>query len=386
MVSEEAEAAAIHQRAIVIDGHNDLPWRLRKQYSADFDLFDISRRHVDGHTDIPRLKEGGVSGQFWAAYVPVDYIGRGASRVAFEQIDLIRRMTDRYGELEMAYTVDDVRRIAGAGRIASLIGVEGGHAIENSLDVLRRFYEGGARYLTLTHSDTIDWADAATDKRRHGGLTPFGEDVIREMNRLGMLVDISHVSVETMVDVLRVSQAPVIASHSNCYSLADHPRNVPDGILRAVAESGGLVMVNFSSGFITPSGADAAREMFDVWRKLRARYSDAPELEQAWSEWRKENPVPRGTVADLVDHIEHIARVAGIDHVGIGSDFDGIEVVPEGLEDVSRFPAITHELYQRGYREEQIVKVLGASLLRAMARVERVASELGSGTLPDGRG
>lgn len=372
-MSDTARAAAIHEAAIVIDGHNDLPWRLRKRFKADFTEFDLAERHQHGHTDIPRLREGGVSAQFWAAYVPTEFIGRGAARIAFEQIDLIKRMTARYAELEMAYSAADVRRIKSSGRIASLIGVEGGHAIENSLGILRSFYELGARYLTLTHSDTIDWADAATDRPRHSGLTDFGEEVVREMNRLGMLVDISHVSAKTMADVLRVSRAPVIASHSNARSVADHARNVPDDILSGVAEGGGVVMVNFSSGFITPEGAAAARDMFEVWRQLRSDHSDDAVLERTWREWRDEHPVPRATLADLVDHIDHIVQIAGVDHVGLGSDFDGIEVVPEGLEDVSRFPALTEELLRRGHSQTEIVKILGENLLRAMEGAEEAA-------------
>jgi membrane dipeptidase len=374
--SEKQRAAEIHASAIVIDGHNDLPWKLRKRYEADLGRFDMVARHDVGHTDIPRLREGGVSGQFWAASVPAEFMGRGAAKIALEQIDLIKQMVALYPDLEMAYTASDVRRSAKAGKVASLIGVEGGHAIENSLGVLRSFYELGARYLTLTHSDTIEWADAATDAPRHNGLSAFGEEVVREMNRLGMLVDISHVSAETMADVLRVSQAPVIASHSNAREVADHSRNVPDDIIGGVAESGGVIMVNFSSGFVTPEGAQAARDMFDVWRNLGSEHSDESARESALRQWQEANPVPRGTISDLVDHIDHIVRIAGADSAGLGSDFDGIEVVPEGLEDVSKFPAITEELVTRGYTEADIVKILGENLLRAMEGVEAAAQQL----------
>lgn len=376
-VSLSERAAAIHARAILVDGHNDLPWRMREEFGSSFDRFDIGMRHSDGHTDIPRLRDGGVGAQFFAAYVPTDYIGRGAARVALEQIDLIRRMAARYPELEMAYTADDVRRIAGSGKIAALIGIEGGHAIESSLGALRMFYELGARYMTLTHSATIDWADAATDEARHGGLTEFGEAVVREMNRLGMLVDISHVSAETMADAIRVSAAPVIASHSGARAIADHPRNVPDDILRLLPANGGVVMVNFYPGFVVPEATEVAREMFDRYRALKEEYEgDDAGFERAWRAWQDAHPIPRGTVRDLVDHIDHIVRVAGIDHVGLGSDYDGISVVPEGLEDVSAFPAVTEELLRRGYSEDDVVKILGGNVLRVMSRAEEVARRM----------
>lgn len=376
-VGQSERAAAIHERAILVDGHNDLPWRMRDEFDYNFDAFDIAARNDDGHTDIPRLREGRVGAQFWAAYVPVDFIEQGAARIALEQIDFIRGMTDRYSDLEMAYTVDDVRRVVASGNIASLIGIEGGHAIENSLGVLRMFYGLGVRYMTLTHGSTIDWADAATDDPRHGGLSPFGEEVIREMNRLGMLVDISHVSPETMEDVLRISEAPIIASHSNARSIADHARNVPDEILRRLPDNGGVVMVNFYSGFVVPEASEIVRNMFEVRRRLRAEHSDDEAAYQlAWKRWQAEHPVPRGSVGDLVDHINHIVQVAGVDHVGLGSDFDGVSVVPEGLEDVSKFTAVTDELLRRGYSDEDVIKILGGNLLRALGQAENVARRL----------
>ena len=382
IVGDSEGAGGVRASAILVDGHNDLPWRMRRNFDYDFDNFDIALRHEDGHTDIPRLREGGVGAQFWAAYVPSTYIGRGAARVALEQIDLIKRMSARYPELEMAYTVDDVRRIVGSGRIASLIGIEGGHAIENSLGALRMFYALGTRYMTLTHSATLDWADSATDDPRHGGLSEFGEEVVREMNRLGMLVDISHVSPETMADVLRVSEAPVIASHSNARSLTDHARNVPDEILRSVAENGGVVMVNFYSGFVTEPGAAVASEGFEVWRRLQEEYpGDEDAVERAMDEWEAQHPTPPGTLAELVDHIDRIVEVAGIDHVGLGSDFDGISVAPVGLEDVSKFPAVAEELRRRGYSEGDIVKIQGENVLRAWAEAEAMARRLRAAAL-----
>jgi membrane dipeptidase len=291
----------------------------------------------------------------------------GAARYAIEQIDLIHRMIARYADtFELALTADDIVRIRRGGRIASLIGVEGGHAIENSLGVVRAFHALGARYLTLTHGDTIDWADAATDAARHGGLSGFGEQVVREMNRLGMLVDISHVSADTMRHALRVSRAPLIASHSGAYGVAAHPRNVPDDVLRSVAKNGGAVMVNFYSGFIEPRAARIMQSVFDVMREMRAKYPDEQELAQARDAWRRENPIPSGNVGTLVDHIDHVAKVAGIDHVGLGSDYDGVMQLPEGLEDVSCYPNITQELLNRGYSEGDTRKVLGENLLRVM--------------------
>ena len=283
-----ARAAKVHADAIVFDGHNDLPWHLRIHAGSSFDRYDIAGRITAdegveaGHTDIPRLREGGVDAQFWSVYVPADLARKGgAARATMEQIDVVYRMLDRYPEtFELALSAAAVRRIVAEGKIASLIGIEGGHSIENSLGALRMFYRLGARYMTLTHNDTLDWADSATDEPRHGGLTPFGEHVVREMNRLGMLVDISHVSVETMRDVLRVSQAPVIASHSSAYAVCPVPRNIPDDVLRRIAANGGVVMVNFYSGFIAPKAAELVVRSYAKRRELRAEYPDAQELEK----------------------------------------------------------------------------------------------------------
>lgn len=370
-------ARRIHESAIVIDGHNDLPLRLRERSGSGFEKLDIGKAQPDLHTDIPRLIEGGVGAQFWAAYVPVETIAKGgAARYCLEQIDLIHRMVRHYPDaFEMAYTAADIERISKSGKIASLIGIEGGHAIENSLALLRMFYDLGARYMTLTHADTLDWVDAATDEARHGGLNELGEQVVLEMNRLGMLVDISHVSPETMHDVLRVSRAPIIASHSSARAIADHVRNVPDDVLREVAANGGVVMVNFYSGFIEPEAVRITSDVFNVMREMRAKFSDDEDFETAQREWRRENPIPRGTVGTLVDHIDHIVKVAGIDHVGIGSDYDGITVLPEGLEDVSTYPAITQELVKRGYNERDIHKILGGNLLRALRGAEQAARD-----------
>jgi membrane dipeptidase len=297
--------------------------------------------------------------------------------VALEQIDLIHRMTAASPDLRLALTADDVVRAHREGKIASLIGIEGGHSIENSLGALRQFYGTGVRYMTLTHASTLDWADAATDSARHDGLTRFGEEVVREMNRLGMLVDLSHVSPATMKDALRVSAAPVIFSHSSARALADHPRNVPDDVLRLLKPNGGLVMVNFYSGFVDPAAAAAMRNMFEVQRRLRAQFpNDAQAAQRAYRDWQRQNPVPRGNIATVADHIDHIVKVAGIDHVGIGSDYDGITSLPQGLDDVSRFPYLTVELLRRGYSDADVGKIIGGNLLRVMRTAESTAARL----------
>lgn len=370
------EALRIHRDALVIDGHNDLPWQFRQKADLSFQNLDISRPQKGVHTDLPRLRKGGVGAQFWAAYVPVESGKRGtAVRETLEQIDVIHRMVRAYpDDLEMAYSTDDILRIRKQGKIASLIGVEGGHSIDSSLGVLRMYARLGVRYMTLTHTDTLPWADSATDEAKHGGLTPFGEQVVREMNRLGMLVDISHVSADTMRHALRISRAPVIASHSSAYALAPHPRNVPDDVLKLVAKNGGVVMVNFYPGFITPEGARISKQSYQVGRELRARFPNDKDFETAMNQWHKEHPYPAGSVHTIVDHIEHIIKVTGIDHVGLGSDFDGINAVPKQLEDVSCFPNVTQELLNRGYNREQIHKVLGGNLLRALREAEKIAA------------
>ncbi len=371
------EAMRIHRAALLIDGHNDLPWQMREKGDLSFLKLDVSRPQKNLHTDIPRLKQGGVGAQFWSAFVPAETMKKGtAVRETLEQIDVIHQLVKTYpDDFEMAATADDVVRIHKAGKIACLIGVEGGHSIDNSLGVLRTYYDLGVRYMTLTHSDSLDWADSATDKPKANGLSPFGEQVVLEMNRLGMLVDISHVSVDTMKAALRVSKAPVIASHSSAYALAEHPRNVPDDVLKLIAKNGGVVMVNFYPGFIVPEAARMSQDYTKVYRELRAKYPDDKDFRAAMEEYRKAHPMPNGDVKMVVDHIEHIIKTAGIDHVGLGSDFDGINAVPTGLEDVSCYPAITQELLNRGYKEEEIHKVLGGNVLRALREAERVAHD-----------
>jgi membrane dipeptidase len=362
----------------VFDGHNDLPWQIREKASRSFEKLDIARPQPELHTDIPRLREGNVGAQFWSVYVPAETGRQGTALLqTLEQVELVKAMAARYPDVfALARTADDVERIRGQGKIASLIGVEGGHAIENSLENLRRLHRLGAGYMTLTHSDTLSWADSATDDQPHQGLTAFGEEVVREMNRLGMLVDLSHVSVETMKDALRVSKAPVIFSHSSSRAVADHPRNVPDDVLRLTARNGGLVMVNFYSGFVVPSSARRMNRMFDVMRELRQKHPEDADYEQAVRRWRLNNPIQPGTVRDVVDHIDHMVRVAGIDHVGLGSDFDGVSMLPSQLEDVSTYPVITQELLSRGYTPAEIHQLMSGNMMRVLREAEQVARRL----------
>jgi membrane dipeptidase len=371
------EALRIHREAILIDGHNDLPWQYREKKDLSFSAIDIARPQPALHTDIPRLRKGGVGAQFWSAFVPAETRKEGtAVRMTLEQIDVIHRFVRRYPDtFEMAYSADDIVRIRGQGKISSLIGVEGGHSIDNSLGVLRMLYALGVRYMTLTHSETLDWADSATDKPKNNGLSEFGKNVVLEMNALGMLVDLSHVSADVMRQAIAVSKAPIIFSHSSAFALAGHARNVPDDVLKLVKTNGGVVMVNFFPGFITPEGARASKEMFAAYRDLRAKIKDDKELELALAAWKKEHPMPTGSVHTVVDHIEHIIKVAGIDHVGLGSDYDGIGSVPKQLEDVSCYPYITQELLNRGYHKEEIHKILGGNLLRVFRAAEKVAGK-----------
>ena len=335
-----ARARALHRDTPLIDGHNDFPMALQEHNAQrDLDAVDIRQPQPKIHTDIQRLRQGGVGGQFWSVYVPATLKGAEAVTATLQQVDVVYRMARKYPDtFELARTAADVERIFKAGRIASLIGMEGGHSIDNSLATLRMFHAMGARYMTLTHSTNIAWADSGTDMPKLGGLSAFGEEVVREMNRLGMLVDLSHTSPGTMEDAIRVSAAPVIFSHSDARALNDHGRNVPDEVLRTLPGNGGLVMVTFVPEF------------------LRADR--------------------KATVRDAADHMDHIRKVAGADHVGIGGDFDGITTVPAGLEDVSKYPALTAELLRRGWPETDIRKALGLNVLRVMRRAEAVAARL----------
>ncbi len=372
-----ARARALLKRAILIDGHNDLPWAIRESDTAPNDVaaYDL-RSTTPGDTDLARLRAGGVGGQFWSVYVPADAAG-GFARMQLEQIELARRVIDRYPDaFGLALTADDVEREWKTGRIASLLGMEGGHAIENSLGALRAYHELGVRYMTLTHGKTLDWADSATDEARHGGLTPFGEEVVREMNRLGMLVDLSHVSPETMHDALRVSEAPVIFSHSSTRGVCDHPRNVPDDVLRLLPRNGGVVMITFVAAFVSP---EAAKVLAPLWKEASERTKDVKDPEarrRIWRELAAKVEVPKATLAQVADHVEHARRVAGVDHVGLGGDYDGNDTWPVGLEDVSGYPNLFAELIRRGWSDEDLAKLAGGNVLRVMRAAEAAAARL----------
>ena len=391
-----AQALRILRTVPLIDGHNDIPDAIRERGGLDSVDFGVLQPKL--MTDIPKLRAGAVGAQFWAAYVPVTTLhgGEHPAVYALEQIDLVHRLCRKYGlTLAPAETVADVERNFKAERgslsglnferprathdskISCLIGIEGGHAIENSLGALRMFYRLGVRYMTLTHWETIDWADAATDSAKHGGLTPFGEEVVREMNRLGMLVDLSHVSDATMVGAIRVSRAPVFYSHSSARALCNHVRNVPDSILKMVRANGGVVMVNFNPGFVSEAVRVHEDSMARRARALRAAGVDTTAVADSLKGWAARGP--KATLAQVADHIEHIRDVAGVDAVGLGSDFDGITEVPVGLEDVSKFPDLLAELLRRGWSEQDVRKVAGLNALRVMRAAERVAGETGKG-------
>ena len=371
-------ARKIHFEGFVFDGHNDLPWMIRTEAGSSFDRADLrTSLGPKFHTDIARLKAGNVGAQFWSVYIPPSASKEGKAFLqTLEQIQLVRTMVQRYPEaFEMARTASDVVRIQKTGKVASLIGVEGGHCIEDSIENLRRLHELGAGYMTLTHSDTLNWADAATDDPRHEGLTLFGEEVVRELNRLGMLVDLSHVSDETMKDAIRVTTAPVIYSHSSARAIASHPRNVPDDVLKLVKQNGGVVMINFYPGFIHPQSASRRSRMFHVSRELRARFPVEADFKRELRAWEQANPIERGSIFDVCDHIDHVKKIAGISHIGLGSDFDGIPLTPRQLEDVSTYPVITQELLNRGYTAAEIHLIMSGNILRVMRQAEEAAAK-----------
>lgn len=370
-----AEALRILKTVPLVDGHNDIPDAIRERGGVD--SVDFSATQLGLMTDIPKLRAGMVGAQFWAAYVPVTTIhgGEHPAVYALEQIDLVRRLCAKYPrDLAMAYTAEDVERNFKAGRISCLIGVEGGHAIESSLGALRMFYALGVRYMTLTHWETTDWADAATDSAKHDGLTQFGEQVVLEMNRLGMLVDLSHVSDATMMDALRVSKAPVMFSHSSARAISNHVRNVPDSILKLVAKNGGVVMVNFNPGFVSEAVRVYEDSMQTRAKALRAAGADSATVAESTKAWAKR--APHATLQQVADHVEHVRDVAGIDHVGLGSDFDGITSVPDGLENTSKFPDLVAELLRRGWKADDVRKLAGLNVLRVLRDARKVAARL----------
>ncbi len=371
-------AARLHRQTPLIDGHNDLPGRYRETVNRRFSELDISKSQPHLMTDIPRLRAGGVGAQFWSVYVPADLTGAAPVRATLEQIDIVHEMIRGYPDVfELALTADDVERVFASGKIASLIGMEGGHSIDSSLATLRMLYRLGARYMTITHSKNTPWADASTDEPVLDGLSEFGSEVIREMNWLGMLVDLSHVSPATMHDTLDLAESPVIYSHSSAKALCDHPRNVPDDVLERLPDNGGVVMVTFVPSFLSQEVRDHdQRRSAEATRLRAASGSSDASVEDGLGAWDTDNPAPRATLGQAADHIDHIRSVAGIDHIGIGSDFDGISAVPVGLEDVSKFVDLSEELVNRGYSDEDIQKILGGNVLRVMRRAEEVSARL----------
>lgn len=361
----------------VIDGHNDLPWALREYAKApgDLDAYDL-RKRTEGATDLERLKEGGVGGQFWSVYIPAELDG-GFARTQLEQIELTHRLLARYPDrLAAAGSAAEIERVMKRGRVASLLGIEGGHAIENSLGALRAYYDLGVRYMTLTHNKTLDWADSATDAAKHHGLTKFGEEVVREMNRLGMLVDLSHTSDETAAAALRVSEAPVIFSHSSARAVCDHPRNVPDEILRQLPKNGGIIMATFVSAFVSTEFAKASAPLWKEWELRSKGMEDPVARERLGQELKARMPRIRVTLGQVADHLDHLRRVAGADHIGLGGDFDGNDAWPEGLEDVAGYPRLFAELLRRGWSETDLAKLANGNLLRVMRQAEEVSTRL----------
>jgi membrane dipeptidase len=362
----------------VIDGHNDLAWTIRNDAKARGDVaaYDL-RRRTPGDTDLARLRAGGVGGQFWSVYIPGDLTGARFARTQLEQIDVARRVIARYPEQLMpAFTAADVERARRRGRIASLLGIEGGHAIEGSLGALRAYRDLGVRYMTLTHNVTLEWADSCNDVRRHGGLTPFGQEVVREMNRLGMLVDLAHTSPEVMGHALDVSEAPLISSHSSCRALTDVTRNFPDAILRRLPKNGGVIMITFVGPFVSQAAADArARAMAKLKPRLKA-ITDPVERHRLERAHLRRQRLPKATIGDVADHVEHARRLAGPDHVGLGGDYDGNEEWPVGMEDVSTYPVLFAELIRRGWPDRDLAKLSRGNILRVMREAEAVAARL----------
>jgi membrane dipeptidase len=375
-----AAARDLLGRHPVIDGHNDLPWTLRVGDGLDIDATDLAAPVASTHTDLPRLAAGGVGAQFWSVYVPAELQGETAVTATLEQIDLVHEMIGRYPDrLELALTADDVERITAAGRLASLIGAEGGHSIGCSLGTLRALYALGVRYMTLTHNRNLPWADAATDAPVTGGLTDFGREVVREMQRLGMFADLSHVAPGTMRDALDVAEAPVIFSHSSALAICDHPRNVPDDVLGRLPGNGGVCMVTFVPSFVSQAHRDWEREFAEEMKRRgvdAAHVGARGHLRAEREQWMAAHPRPAVTLAEVADHVEHVRAVAGVDHIGLGGDYDGVESLPQGLEDVSRYPALIAELTGRGWSEADCGKLACGNLLRAKRGAEAAAREI----------
>ncbi len=368
----------------IIDGHNDAPAQIRGRFSSDFSKFDFTDTLATPgpvprpmHTDLNRLRDGRIGGQFWSVWIDPELPRAEAVERVIQQIDIVHQLVDQYDELEIALTADDIERANKAGRIASLIGMEGGHSIGNSLAVLRQTYALGARYMTLTHWKTLDWADAATDAPKSDGLSDFGVEVVREMNRLGMLVDISHVSPAAMHDVLDASAAPVIFSHSSASGVTEHPRNAPDDVLQRLRDNGGVIMITFVPSYLRADRRDwEAAEKAEIERAKALYPGEKARRDQHLAQWRAANPRPAVTANDVADHIDHIRNVAGIDHIGIGGDYDGIRFLPDDLQDVSTYPRLFAELVRRGYSRTDLAKISRGNILRAMRQAEKVAADM----------
>ena len=392
MTSTEASPAAataardLLTRHPILDGHNDLPWTLRVADDVDLDTTDLDHPVATIQTDWPRMAAGGVGAQFWSVYVSADLEGETAVTTTLEQIDLVHELIRRYpGNLELALTADDVERIIAAGKVASLIGAEGGHSIGSSLGTLRALYALGVRYMTLTHNRSLPWADSATDDPISGGLSPFGREVVREMQRLGMLVDLSHVSPDTMRDALDTAEGPLIFSHSSALAICDHPRNVPDEILARLPANGGTCMVNFVPAFVSQACRDWERGFAEDARQRGFDFKNVPGRGQAKElrqEWIAKHPRPAVKLAEVANHVEHVREVAGVDHVGIGSDYDGVDWLPEGLEDTSTYPALIAELLRRGWSEEDCGKLASGNIIRTLRAAEETARGLSASRGP----
>ena len=363
----------------VWDGHNDLPWAARQQVAYDLDRLDIGGEVGSTHTDIPRMRRGGMGAQFWSVYVDAKWAGERAVTATLEQVDFVRTFTSRYaGELALAVTAADVREARAAGRIASLMGAEGGHSIDSSLGTLRMLHALGVRYMTLTHNDNVPWADSATDEPVLGGLSPFGHEVVREMNRIGMVVDLSHVSADTMRDALDTTAAPVMFSHSSARAVCDHPRNVPDDVLAALATNGGLGMVTFVPKFISPAVREWDLEAADAAAAEDVHWADHTAYSAFLARWKVAHPQPRATIDDVVAHVEHVREVAGVEHIGLGGDYDGVGQLPTGLEDVSGYPRLLEALADRGWSDDDLGRLTWSNALRVLEGVEATSRDLSS--------
>jgi membrane dipeptidase len=375
--SAGSRVAALLQRHPVVDGHNDLLWEARERVGYDFDRLDLAAGGITTHTDLPRLRQGGVGGQFWSVFVPASLSGDDAVSATLEQIDAAHQMVARYADqLAFARTADDVEQAWQTGRIASLLGAEGGHSINSSLATLRMLHVLGVRYLTLTHNSNVPWADSATDEPALGGLSRFGVEVVREMNRIGMLVDLSHVSPDTMRAALAVAEAPAIFSHSSARAICDSPRNAPDDVLESLRDNGGVCMVTFVPKFVNPEAAAWHAEAVDEAAAQGISQADAKAFDPFYADYRERVPEPAATLADVVRHCEHVREVAGVDHVGVGGDYDGVSVLPHGMEDVTAYPRLLEALAGRGWSDDDLGRLTSGNILRVMREAEACARAL----------